>query len=120
MIMLLLSIVIFFSPTRTYIFHMFGFVWGGIAFFTFTHCFFVLPILLTLVGPRSAEVDDMADSCVKMMDAHDPGIKVGSEVKFEAAGEAEMSGSWAQKIEKESSPDVPAQEGNLESVDMDN
>lgn len=97
-VMLLLSIVIFFSPTRTYIFHMFGFVWGGISFFTFTHCFFVLPILLTLAGPRSAAVQENNESGVKMMDAHDPfdpTIKVGSEVKFEAAGEAEMSGSWA-------------------------
>jgi hypothetical protein len=80
-LMLLISIIAFFTPTRTYIFHVWGFVWGGIAFFTFTHCFFVLPILLTLIGPRTTEIVE-GESNVKMMDAHEPGIKVGSEVEF--------------------------------------
>jgi Niemann-Pick C1-like protein 1 len=58
------AIVLFFPFTLTYIFQVFGIMWGGFLIFTFTHCFFGLPVLLSIFGPHSinsfeaAQVDD--------------------------------------------------------------
>lgn len=58
------AIVLFFPFTLTYIFQVFGIMWGGFLIFTFTHCFFGLPVMLSLVGPHSlnsfeaAQIDD--------------------------------------------------------------
>jgi hypothetical protein len=79
--MLIIAVVAFFVPTQTYIFHVFGWIWGGAAVFTFLNCFFVLPIILTLLGPRSAEVaDEIVD--LKLFDTKAPGKVMGGEVEF--------------------------------------
>lgn len=68
----LLAIVIFFTPANTYVFVVFGKLvrstqWGGFLVFLSLDCFFVLPALLSLVGPA---------------DPPPPGEKVEAEESF--------------------------------------
>lgn len=88
-LMMVLSIVIFFSPTKTYIFHTFGFIWGAASIFTFITTFFVLPILLSIIGPRSNEVPD-EEVGLKLFDTKHPGkVMGGPEVEIKGAVDAE-------------------------------
>jgi hypothetical protein len=51
----LFALVIFFTPTLTYIFHIFGLVWGAAMCIIFIDCFLCLPAMLSIVGPYDME-----------------------------------------------------------------